>query len=177
VAVPADVTAYAMYKLQGGENSRSDTIYFQVVRWTDDDGLTVYRSFEAGPGQILGEQRRMQVPNYDDTTPNNDQPTRTKAVDFNTRQMVLDTSGGYVSPPRLSGISGNTFNDPCIALMMRPDGLMVLRDQAIDTRNNEMAEMKEIYDRAMKEIEDAKKPASGAGGRSGGSSGMMMAPR
>jgi hypothetical protein len=171
VTVPADVTAYAMRTTPSTDRDpRGEQVHFQVARWNPNDGLTVYRTFDAAPGQVLGDPHRMRVPIFDDSNTKDDQTTKTESIDFNTHQIVLDTVGGTQPLPRAAGLNAPGFEVPAMALMLRPDGSVVLRDQAVDAHNDEMAEMKQIYDRALSEAEESAKhsgPAmSGYGGTS-----------
>ncbi|HEV3164265.1 MAG TPA: hypothetical protein VGZ22_09565 [Isosphaeraceae bacterium] len=180
VAVPDDVTAYAMSKNRDSVKE-TGSVHFMVARWTPDDGMTVYQNFDASPGQILGDPHNKTVPvlDDDDSPKGKDEATRMKMVDFNTHQVVLDTDGGTRPTPRITGLVGNTYDAPAMALMLRPDGAVVVRDQAVDSHNDEMKEMKGIYDKALKEAEGKdKKPAAGGmggygmgGGYGGGSGG------
>ena len=137
VTVPPDVATYAM-----GEGrvpgSQRDYVHFQVVRFNPKDGVTVVKNFDAAPGQIIGEPANASVPK-----PNTNQ-RESRKIDFTSHQLVVDTTGGRESLAALN-IAGPALEDPVRALVMRPDGTLVLRDQARDSVDGEMKEMKDIY--------------------------------
>jgi len=176
VSVPADVAPFAQQMVQGGsDRGPNDQVQFQVARWNPEDGMTVIRTFDAGPGQIIGEPKNSRVPVFDEEAK---EDVVSKKFDFNTHQVVLDTRGGQRPMPRLPGVNAPNFEAPALALLLRPDGAVVVRDQAVDTHNDEMKEMKDIYVTALTEAEARnKKPAmnqmmmrrggmyGGAGGR------------
>lgn len=152
VYVPADVTTYAMQTTPG--NAAGDSVQFQVVKWNETDGLTVVRTFDETPGQIIGESSSTPVPKDDG------KGRTSRPIDFTSRQIMLDSSGGS---RRLDSVGrpGATFDIPAMALVMRSDGMMILRDQARDTHNEEMRQLKEIYEQIMKDADEGgKKPPS-----------------
>jgi hypothetical protein len=171
VAVPADVIPFA-----ANMNINSDQVHFQVARWNPLDGMTVVRAFDAGPGEVIGTARTVRVPEFDE---NAKEDVKSVKVDFNTHQMVLDTEGGQRPRPALKGMTGGAFYDtPALALLLRRDGKVVVRDQTVDARNDEMKEMQEIYEAALNEAEgkDKKQQQAGGYGGYGGSGGGYGAP-
>jgi len=163
VTVPPDVATYAMGEGRVPGSAR-DYVHFQVVRFNPKDGVTVVKNFDAAPGQIIGEPAPARVPK-----PNTTQE-ESRRIDFTSHQLVVDTTGGSESLASLN-ITGPALEDPARALVMRPDGTLVLRDQARDASDGEMKEMKDIYQEILDLIKAPKKKKRGAGGMSG--SGMM----
>lgn len=167
VPVPADVTAYAIRNAPANEKEvRQDMIQFQVARWNEKNGLTIIRNFNAGPGQVLGYVRSTTIPVLD-AEPKDDKTSVIEQVDYNTHEVVLDTNGGPKPLPRIPGVRGPDFDVPAVALLLRPDGTVVVRDESIDEHNEEMAEMKSIYDRAITEAKEKEKKSSGPSGMPG----------
>jgi hypothetical protein len=168
VTVPADVTAYAMSMAPAaGDKPQADQVHFEVVRWDAKSGVTVYKYYDAGPGQMLGDSVKKAIPVFDENDANVDQTTEMRTIDFTTRQLVVDTEGGSHPVPRGLGLRANRLEAPAMALMLRPDGTLVLRDEGVDTYNAEMGEMKEIYDKALTEAKETKKQSGPGAGMPG----------
>ena len=72
------------------------------------------------------------------------------------RQVLLDTSGGK-RPLDTVGRPGTTFDSPALAVVMRADGTLLLRDQAHDAHDPEMAQMREIYNQILADAEEGGK--------------------
>ncbi len=124
VTMPADMAAYAMNKTPTGVGSkRVDQVHFQVVRWNPEDGVTVYRDFDSGPGDVVGEAKSTAIPQGEREKPKN------KLIDFNSRQLVLDTSGG-MRPIDKVGVPG-TLDMPAVSLLMRHDGTILIRSETL----------------------------------------------
>ncbi|MEO6811076.1 MAG: hypothetical protein ABI353_18355 [Isosphaeraceae bacterium] len=155
LTVPADVSTYALQQTPLGANPSGEKVDFRVVRWTPDDGLTVYKQFTAGPGDIIGERASTQVPDADGKKP------VPKMVDYTSHQVVLDTTGGSRPLDRLK-LPGSRFIAPTQALVSRYDGALVVRDQARDAHNDEMAELMDIYDQTMEDVKAGKKKSTGS---------------
>ncbi len=155
VTVPADVVSYA----QAAEPNlrRSDLVLFQVVRWDPATGQTVYKTDDAGPGWIVGDYDKVQMPSSDGTG------TKLSMIDFNSRAVVLDTFGGGAKIPDI-GIQRNTFAIPATAMVVEPDGSVVIRSQARDRGDEVRQDMEDNYKQAI--ADSGKKREPGAGGRS-----------
>ena len=73
-------------------------VRFQVIRFNPADGVTVPHNFEASPGEVIGEPRTADIPVSDGTG------KKSKIIDFNSHQIVLDVfankkTGGYQHLP------------------------------------------------------------------------------
>ena len=101
-------------------NSTSDVkMRFQVIRFHPADGVTVPRPFEAGPGEIIGEPKTADIPVSDGTG------KKSKTIDFNSHQIVLDIfankkTGGYQPLP--AGFVGPPDRQAVARLAPAPDG-------------------------------------------------------
>ncbi len=146
VRVPADVTTYAM----GPSPSDPNAIRFQVASFDEKTGLTVVDEFDQKPGDIIGESRYRPVPKED-----GDGVTR-NPIDFTSRQILLDTSGGK-RPLDALGKRGTTFDSPALGVVMRADGTLLLRDQTHDAHDPEMKQMREIYNQILADAEEGGK--------------------
>jgi hypothetical protein len=167
VAVPADVATYARAKTPAGNDRAGDQVQFQVVRFDPQKGYIISRTFDHAPGQIVGELQSAPLPKDDPKG-----GVESKSIDFVSRQVLLDTDGG----DRQLGVLGpNHANkrlaSPAHALVMRADGLLVVRDQVRDTSTGEMKELEAIYRRI---VEDARADASKKTSSSMGIGGLMM---
>jgi hypothetical protein len=162
VRVPADVTTYAV---RPAPSNRADDVEFQVARWDPATGVTVVKTFTYAPGQIVGEVSSAAIPK------DNGEGRTSKNIDFVSRQLLVDAQGG---PRSLTSVGANaTLESPALALVQRPDGVLILRDQARDASDPEARELREIYDRTLKDADaGGKKPPAAMGGY-GSSSGMM----
>jgi hypothetical protein len=169
VTMPADVTAYALDKFPSGEGSkRSDLVQFQITRWNPDDGVTVVRTLEYGPGQIVGETRSAPIPSSEG------EKAKSKQIDFNTRQVVLDETGGP-HPIAQVGANGAPLDVPVLSLLVRPDGSVILRDETNDRPDPVRKDMADNYTREIKETGTKRESSMGSmyGGMMGmGGSGM-----
>ena len=87
VSMPPDIMPYVMGTMPPGGLNRMK-ISFEVIRFHPDDGVTIPKRFEAGPGELLGDPRTAEIPVSDGTG------KKSKTVDFNSHQIVLDISGG-----------------------------------------------------------------------------------
>ncbi len=156
VSVPADVSAYAQSPAQ--DNRRDDVVMFQVVRWNPASGQTVLKTDDAAPGFLIGDNGNVQEPSSEGGGP------KSVTIDFNSRSIILDSAGGRTRLPDIGGgIERNTFTVPAVAMVVEPDGSVVIRSQAED-RNDEVREdMEANYHQAIK---DSGKPrAKGSGTR------------
>lgn len=147
VTVPADVATYAMQPVRGG----NEQVKFQVTKWDPSNGVMVVRSFDAGPGGIVGDYQLADIPTSDGTGP---KKTR---VDFNSQQIVLDAMGGEKPVP-----GGNSrFETPAVSLMVRPDGAVVIRNQAFDQSDEVRKSIDENYKRELEESNKVRESSSG----------------
>lgn len=168
VTVPADITTYALKPFPGG----NDQVTFQVVKWNEADGLTIVKTFEQKPGEIIGTQVNASVPGPQG------KGKASKSIDFTSRQLLLDVTGGTQTVAGFGANNNVRLEVPAQALVLRSDGLLVLRDQARDTQNPDAKRLRDIYDEIMKEAASGvkKKPKKRrpAGGMMGGMMGGGM---
>ena len=144
VAMPPDVMPYAMGTLPGGVDSDLK-VRFQVVRFNLADGVTVPRTFEAPPGEIIGEPRTAAIPVSDGSG------KKSKTIDFTTHQIVLDASGGGLQQlPR--GMVGPAFERPVLTLLLRPDGSVAVHNEADDFANEVRKDIKANYDQELQRL-------------------------
>jgi hypothetical protein len=160
VTMPADVAPYAMEKEKGGVNARFERVQFQVVRYDPKDGATVTRNFEAGPGEVIGEESSTAIPNSEG------EGTKSRRVDYNSHQLVIDTAGGN-KPIAPLGLSGAPVDAPAVALLMRQDGSVVLRGEYFDQPDPVRKDIDENYKRELKDSNDKKKRENSYGGMMG----------
>ena len=161
VTMPADVTAYVVRKGLSATR-RNDQVQFDVTRWDPRSGISVEKPFEAWPGEIVGEYRKsVDIPSSEGTG------KKSAPIDFNSHEVVLDTSGGDQLPPPIPGATGRV-SVPVNALLVRADGSVILRSQSFDV-NDEVR--KDIVDNYKRELEDSnKKRESSMGSSSPGAS-------
>ena len=153
--MPADVATYAIGKSpRTPADNRHDQVEFQVVRWDEEDGLTVVHKFDQAPGQIIGTKYSTRVPN------DKKDKIVSREYDYTSHQVLADALGGDRPASEIQGLGVPKFEAPVLALVVRPDGMLVVRDQAVDTTNGERDEMKDIYDQIMKEVQAGKKKSS-----------------
>jgi hypothetical protein len=168
VHVPADVVAYA--QAPDAVERRDDLITFQVVRWVPDNGQTVIKTDSRGPGEIIGEFGAVQMPDSEGKGP------KSTPVDFNSRSIVLDTLGGRQKLPDI-GLPRNQFEVPAMAMIVQPDGDVVIRSQAFDRSDAVRQDMETNYRLAIEDSNKAKEKSSsvkggGKGKRKGKGKGM-----
>jgi len=152
--VPADVSTYTLGMATPGPKTRPDQVKFQVASFNPDDGLTVIHTFEQAPGEIIGSKYSTTVPNDDKTKLVN------KEYDYTSRQILADALGGDRPASEIQSLGASRFEAPALALVVRPDGLLVVRDQAADTNNGERDELKDIYETIKKDVASGKKKSS-----------------
>ena len=160
VTVPADVTTYAMGRLPNDP----EKVQFGVARWDEATGYTVFRNFDEAPGQIIGERQGAPIPDE------KGEKRTSKTLDFTSHQVVLDSMGGDRSLEPFN-LGGTRLDAPVQALVVRNDGTLVLRDQALDDRfDSEAKELEDIYKQTLAEVDQGKKkkrremPGYGSGG-------------
>jgi hypothetical protein len=163
VTMPADVSAYALNMVPKGRRD-DPQVKFQLVRWIPEDGHTVTRTDDAGPGELIGEYATSQVPQGEGKKP------VSQAVDFNSRQFVLDSIGGQLPAPK-SLKSTAPFDEPALALLLRPDGSVAVHSQASDISDPVRIEMDKTYKQELKDA-GRRRPRGGGMSMMGGS-GMM----
>jgi hypothetical protein len=152
VTMPSDVATYAINK-EPVVPRKLDLVNFEVARWTPDDGVTVVKRFPAAPGEIIGEYRSADVPTND----NGVTKTHSRRIDFNSHHVVLDVIGGDQPIPALGpGASGGRLAVPAVTLLVRPDGAVVVRNQASDLHDKVRKDMWDNYNRELKAAEDEK---------------------
>jgi hypothetical protein len=119
----------------------------------------------AAPGQIVGEPTNRPVPDL------KEHKQKTTQVDFTSRRVLVDTSGGprKVDPLKV-GVA--EFDAPAQALMLRPDGTLILHDEATDATDGEMQELVSIYDQTLEDVEKGKDRNSSLMGGAGGPGGL-----
>jgi hypothetical protein len=163
VTMPADVAAYAMGVMP--RDPKSDLkVNFQVVRFDLNNGVTVPRKFAAGPGEVIGEVSTADIPTAEGTG------KTSKPVDFNTRQIVLDTAGGMQPLP--AGFAGGAVERPALALLLRPDGSVQVRNQPDDVHDEVRKDIERNYVREVKDSNKKRENSMGSG--YGGMMEMMM---
>jgi hypothetical protein len=162
VRVPADVTLHAV-KQSPSATKRSDAVQFQIERWDPTTGLTIVKTIDEAPGAILGEPMVSNIPKEDG------KGLRSKEIDFTSRQVLVDAAGGP-RPLTPLGQPSSSFEAPVIALVLRNDGQLVIRDQARDTADPEMKDLQDIYRQTIKDAEEGgkKKPTGAMMGMGGG---------
>ena len=144
-----------------------DSVDFQVVKWNQADGLTIVKNFSETPGHFIGETSSASVPKDDN------KGTTMRSIDFSSRQLLLDVAAGGDRSLSAVGLAAGTLRTPAVAVVMRNDGVLMLRDQALDAANSEMKQLKEIYAQILKDAEGGgRKPKQKSGYGSGGSGGM-----
>jgi hypothetical protein len=155
VTMPPDVATYALAKVLPNPK-RSDLATFQVTRWNPEDGVTVVRRFDAGPGEIIGNMATTAVPVSDGSG------QQTKRIDFNSHEIVLDTTGGTQPVPPL-GAGNAPLTVPATSLLVRPDGVVVLRNQADDLHDEVRKDTDANYQRELKESDKKRENSLGSG--------------
>ena len=145
VTIPDDVSAYVA-KVSAAGNEK---VQFEVAKWYAEDGQTLVKDFDAGPGQVIGGRATARVPNYDGKEP------KSKPIDFTSNILVLDTEGGPNGIADL-GLIGPDFDVPAPSLGPQPNGSLTFYSQAKDAVDPEMKNMEDTYKLALKESEGKK---------------------
>ncbi|HKM52913.1 MAG TPA: hypothetical protein VJY33_05840, partial [Isosphaeraceae bacterium] len=163
VTMPADISAYALSLLP---SAKSDTkVNFQVIRFDANTGVTIPHKFAASVGEIIGEVSSADIPTSEGTG------KQIRAVDFNTRQIVLDVRGGLQPLP--PGFPGGPLEHPALTLLLRPDGSVLARSQADDLNDEVRKDIQRNYDREVKDSSKRRESSLGTGyGMLGGSPGI-----
>jgi hypothetical protein len=175
VHMPPDVEPYVMGSLD--PNPRSNRkVRFQVVRFNLGDGWTIPNNFEASPGEVIGELKTRQIPASDGSG------AKSKPVDFSSRQIMLDVympgqapatpdPSGYQQLP--SGIVGTPIERPALAVVLRPNGTIVVHNQADDVANEFRSDIDSNYRRELAASTKKREPTMGMGGMMGSMMGGM----
>ncbi len=156
VHMPPDVMPYVVGTIPS--SAKSDIkARFQVIRFNLADGVTVPKPFEAEAGEVIGEVRTAETPVSDGSG------KKTKSIDFNTRQIVLDVSGGgYQALP--TGMVGPSFERPVLSVLLRPDGSVVVHNEAEDVPNEVRKDIEANYKYELSlSDKDRKKNSTGSG--------------
>lgn len=159
VTVPPDVAAYAQNPVT--QERRSDIVQFQVMKWDSNSGHTIIKTDDATPGGIVGEFGTAQVPSSDGKGPSNTN------IDFNARVVLLDSLGGTQLLPTISGVERNRFETPVVAMVVRPDGTIAVRNQASDKLDSVRIDMFNTYNQAIKDSGKKRQPPGGMMGSGG----------
>ncbi len=155
VTMPDDITAYAMHKVQYAPNAkRNDRVSYQIIKWNPDDGITVTRTTDYGPGEIVGEPLSTRIPASDGSKEKN------RMIDYNSHQLMLDVTGGEQP---LTPYQNGKIEIPVVTLLLRPDGSVVVRNQAFDVSDPVRKDMAANYNR---ELEESSKPRASSNGTS-----------
>jgi hypothetical protein len=153
VTVPADIAAYA--NTPEPASRRNDQVNFEVIKWDTGTGQTVVKNDIAAPGEVVGEYGTVQVPNADG------EGAKSTPLDFNSRAIVLDTIGGRQKLPEI-GVERNPFEVPAIAMVVEPDGSVVIRSQAIDRADEVRKDMDANYKQAIEDSVKKREPGGGS---------------
>jgi hypothetical protein len=163
VTMPTDVAAYAI-NMVPKSSRRDDIVQFQLVRWIPEDGHTVVKTDDAGPGMLIGEPSNAMIPGVEG------KKAELKPIDFNSRQFVLDSIGGQLSaPPAVKSTA--PFDEPALALVLRPDGSVAIHTQASDVTDPMRIYVEKSYKQLVKDSTKRRRRAGGMSGMMGG--GMM----
>ncbi len=149
VYVPSDVAPYLVAKAGSStQGAPTDQLQFDVVAFNPEDGMTVVRQFPAIPGMIIGEPATCQIPAHDGSG------AKTKTIDFTSRQIVLATKGGQISLAPLEGRGSITM--PAMAFVMKPDGTLVVRNEAKDLNDPDLKFTRQVYAEELKKSDKAR---------------------
>lgn len=174
VAVPPDVETYVKGTPPADlRQKRRDLIEFNVVRWNPANGLTLVEQFYQAPGDIIGAPDNVSVP----VEVGDETRVQSKSIDFTSRRLLVDTASGTTPGDRL-GLTLGGYSNPTVAVLLRPDGLIELRDEATDLVSGQMTEMMSIYRQTLEDANKEEKESStlmNPYGSMGGSGGMLGA--
>src|SRR5262249_16875919 len=127
---------------------------------------------DAAPGEMIGGPGTVDIPVADGTG------KKSKVIDFNSRQIVLDVfankkTGGYQPLPE--GFVGPPVARPLLALVLRPDGTVIMHSEADDEANEIRKDIQNNYKHELAQSTKERKNSMGAG-MMGGMMGRMMGP-
>jgi hypothetical protein len=171
VTMPPDAMPYVIGTFPS--SSKNDTkVRFQVVRFNPSNGVTVPRNFDASPGEVIGDLRSAEVPASDGSG------KKSMPIDFSTRQLVLNADGGgFQQLP--AGLIGTPIERPALSILLRPDGSIVVHNEADDTANEVRKDIQANYKHEIDASGKKRQNSMGTGyaammqGMMGGG-GMMM---
>jgi hypothetical protein len=157
--MPPDVMPYA-YGTYPPSPSSDVKVRFQVIRFNPADGVTVPHRFDASPGEVIGDPRSAEIPVSDGSG------KKSKLIDFNSRQIVLDVlankrTGGYQYLP--AGFVGPPVIKPALSLILRPDGTVVLHHEADDEANEVRKDIENNYKHEISLSGEKRKNSRGSG--------------
>jgi hypothetical protein len=159
VSMPPDVMPYARGTMPPDPASDMK-VQFQVIRFNPADGVTVPRPFWAAPGDVIGEPRTADIPVSDGSG------KKSKTIDFTSNQILLDVfankkTGGYQQLP--PGFVGAPIVKPALALLLRPDGSVVLHNEADDEANDVRKDIDSNYKHELSQSTKKRENSAGAG--------------
>ena len=171
VDVPADIATYAAGKTPAVPGASGEEVHFEVVAWNETDGLTVVKNFDEAPGQVIGSRQNVLLPSDDkEKTP------KPRPVDFTSHQVLADAVGGTRPASDIREFGAVNMQVPVMALVVRADGMLVLRDQAKDAASGELTEMKAIFEQIKSDLgSKSKKKSSSLGNLFGPAGGGLGA--
>jgi hypothetical protein len=142
VYMPPDVMPYVKGILPSSPASDVKA-QFQVIRFNPVDGVTVPHNFGASPGEVIGDPRTAEIPVSDGSG------KKTKTIDFNSHQIVLDVFTNKKQPAGKqllpSGFNDPPMDRPVVALLLRPDGSVVVHGEADDVANDVRKDIEANY--------------------------------
>jgi hypothetical protein len=169
VVVPPDVETYVKGTPPADlRQRRPDLIEFNVVRWNPENGLTVVKPFYRAPGEVVGEPTSASVP----VEVGDETKIQSRTIDFTSHRILVDTATSRTPSERL-GLGFGGYTTPTLAVLLRPDGMIELRDEAGDLVGGQMNEMISIYNQTIKDAQSDEKQSSNLNPFGGGSGGMM----
>jgi hypothetical protein len=158
VSMPPDVMPYVMGTMPAGLNRVK--IHFDVIRFHPQDGVTVPKPFDAGPGELLGEPRTAEIPVSDGSG------KKSHTIDFTSNQIVLDifpknpVDGLYPLP---GGMLGGPVERLGLALLLRPDGSVMVHNEAEDSGNAVRKDIADNYKHELSMSKQVRKNSAGMG--------------
>ena len=116
--------------------------------------------FRRRPGRGHRRARTADIPVSDGTG------KKSKTIDFNSRQIVLDVfankkTGGYQQLP--AGFIGPPIARPALALLLRPDGSVVLHNEADDEANEVRRDIDANYKHEINQSTKKRESSTGMG--------------
>jgi hypothetical protein len=149
VTMLADVKTYVM-NAEPPTPRKLHGLLFEVVRWIPERGVTVVKRFPAAPGEIIGEYTSAPILSSSTGT----MTVKSGRVNFNSHETVLDFMGGdQVRIRSLGPGADGWFSSPSVSLVLRRDGAVVVRSQAMDLHDPDRRNMVDDYARELKEDE------------------------
>jgi hypothetical protein len=156
VVMPADVSPYVLASTP--PTPLSDTkLRFQVVRFDPQSGVTVPRNVDCSPGDVIGELASARIPSSEGTG------TVSRQIDFNSHQILLDIIGKPTPLP--SWMPGAPLDTPVVALLVRPDGALIIHNEADDEVNEVRKDTFKNYQREIEESNKERESSMGSGSR------------